>query len=398
MTTHRPDLDQPSAHHPGRMTRRTLLALSGQGAALSLLALFPSREASAKETLDAKIAQMVFTGFHGSTLGTSNPIVKDIRDRRIGGVFLSDFGTSTNSAALSNIKSPTQVKALIAALQQLAGGSLLIGVDQEGGSVARLKERYGFPATVTQQYLGRLNNLRTTRRYADATAGTLANAGFNLNLAPVVDLNTNPSNPVIGKLGRSFSADPTVVINHSLQVLEAHRSRGLGCSLKHFPGHGSSRADSHLGFVDVTRTWSEGELQPYERIIKAGKCDLVMTAHIFNSKLDPELPATLSRKTITGILRDKLGFAGVIMSDDMQMKAISMHYSLERALYLAIDAGVDIFTLTPSRAYQGDLALRVIRAIKSHVQSGAISPARIDQSYQRIRHFKAGLQGPGARG
>jgi beta-N-acetylhexosaminidase len=174
-------------------------------------------------------------------------------------------------------------------------------------------------------------------------------------------------------------------------VIDAHINQGVLCTLKHFPGHGSARADSHLGFVDVSNTWSPLELQPYERIIRAGKCEIVMTAHIFNEKLDVEHPATLSRATIAGILRERLGHGGVIISDDMQMKAIANHYSLERALYLAIDAGVDMFTFSPSRAYQTDLATRAIRAIRGLVQDGSISPERIDESYARIKAVKARL-------
>ena len=133
--------------------------------------------------------------------------------------------------------------------------------------MARLNERNGFPFLPSQQYLGNLNDIGTTRYYADTTASVLVENGINFNLAPVVDLDINPSNPIIGALGRSFSSDPDVVVNHSFEVIAAHLQRRVFCALKHFPGHGSSAGDSHLGFVDVTNTWSPVELEPFRRII-----------------------------------------------------------------------------------------------------------------------------------
>jgi beta-N-acetylhexosaminidase len=161
--------------------------------------------------------------------------------------------------------------------------------------------------------------------------------------------------------------------------------------LKHFPGHGSSRDDSHLGFVDVTNTWARAELEPYARLIAAGQCDAVMTAHIFNANLDPSLPATLSERIITGLLRDELRFDGVIVSDDMQMKAISDHYGFETAIRLAMEAGVDILAIANNSVFEPDVAARAIAVIQRLVQEGRISAARIEQSYQRIMRLKARL-------
>jgi beta-N-acetylhexosaminidase len=268
---------------------------------------------------------------------------------------------------------------------------LFVAVDQEGGNVARLKERYGFRRTVSQQYLGSRDDLLVTRLFGLLTAETLAGSGINLNLAPVVDLNTNPDNPVIGRLGRSFSADHVAVTNHSLEVISAHHTQRVLTTLKHFPGHGSSREDSHLGFVDVTYTWSPLELEPYDKIIKAGLCDVVMTAHIFNANLDPDLPATLSEKTIGGLLRGRLNYDGVVMTDDLQMKAISDHYSFEDTIELAIHAGVDILTIGNNLMYGPGTARRAVAIISSLVQSGRIPPERIEQSYQRIMRLKAWL-------
>ncbi len=342
--------------------------------------------------LDFKIGQMILVGFRGLALTDDNPIVQDLRERHIGGVVLFDFDVPSNSP-VRNIQSPAQLAALTAQLQANASAPLIISTDQEGGNVVRLKEKFGFPQTVSEQYLGTRNDLALTRQNAETMARSLAGVGINLNLAPVVDLDTNPNNPIIGKLERSFSADPNIVTQHALEEIRAHHSYGVLTTLKHFPGHGSSQSDSHQGFVDVSETWSETELEPYRRIIEAGQCDAVMTAHIFNSKLDPKLPATLSHSILTGILRDRLHYDGVIISDDMQMGAISLYYGLESAILLAIQAGVDILSIANNLPFWFDpnIASKVIGIIKQGIRDGKIDEARIDQSYERIMRLKARL-------
>jgi beta-N-acetylhexosaminidase len=222
-------------------------------------------------------------------------------------------------------------------------------------------------------------------------AQVLKTHGVNLNIAPVVDLNTNPSNPIIGDLERSFSADPDVVTRHAMAFIEAHHDAGVLCSLKHFPGHGSSTADSHLGFVDVTDTWTDAELIPYRNLIDADRADTVMTAHVFNAKLDPDVPATLSKRVITGILRERLGFDGVIITDDMLMGAIANYYDFARSLEAAIDAGADILAIANNSIYDPDIADKAHRAVRSAVEAGRISESRIDESYRRIAALKARL-------
>lgn len=303
-------------------------------------------------------------GFRGLKLERDNPILADIREGRVGGVVLFDYDVPSKSP-IRNIESPKQVKALIKDLRRVAPGPLLVAVDQEGGRVARLKEKFGFPPSVSAKSLGALDDAAATRKAALATAETLAEAGFDLNFAPVVDLDVNPANPVIGGLERSFSADPDIVTRHAAEVVKAHRECGVLTCLKHFPGHGSSRADSHLGFVDLTETWSRKELEPYARLIGAGLCDSVMTAHIFNAALDSDLPATLSAKVITGMLREGLAYGGPVISDDMQMKAISANYGFEDAIRKAIAAGVDILVFANNSVFDPDVAVKAYKLISS---------------------------------
>jgi beta-N-acetylhexosaminidase len=191
---------------------------------------------------------------------------------------------------------------------------------------------------------------------------------------------------------RSFSADPAIVSAHALEFVKAHHAEHVLCALKHFPGHGSSRADSHLGFVDVTATWSQQELDPYKALLRTGQVDTIMTAHIFNAKLDPALPATLSRRVLNDILRTNLAYDGVIISDDMDMKAISEFYGFERAVALAVEAGVDILSFANQLVYHPDAAARAVTTILKLVRGGSISLARIEQSHQRISRLKAQLK------
>jgi beta-N-acetylhexosaminidase len=328
--------------------------------------------------LDVKIGQMLLLGFRGTSLAAESVIAQNVRDQNLGGVVL--FG--------GNVRNGTQLRNLTGQLQSIAPLPLLIGVDQEGGKVARLDKRRGFAETLSHAQLGQANNLDETRSVAAGIAQALLDGGITLNLAPVVDVAINQANPIIAGLGRSFSADPTLVATQAAAYIDGHHEKGVKCTVKHFPGHGSSQGDTHRGFVDVTETWSEDELIPYRRLLEQGKVDAVMTAHIFNGKLDAGLPATLSPAVVTGLLRQQLGYDGVIISDDMQMRAITDLFELETAFELAIVAGVDIVAVANELTYAGTVADRFINTVRRMLEQGTIDENRIEQSFQRIMRLK----------
>lgn len=340
--------------------------------------------------LDTQIGQMVMLGFRGLTVNDDSPIVREIVERKLGSVVLFQYDMNLFDHT-RNVQSPAQLKALNAALQKYAPTPLLIAIDQEGGIISRLKESDGFPATKSQAYYGALNQPDVTRAAAEAEGQVLRDMGINLNLAPVVDVNVNPDNPVIARHERSFSADPQVVTQNALAAIDGYHAQNILTTLKHFPGHGSSKQDTHQGLTDVTDTWSEMELEPYKNIIAAGKADAIMTAHIFNQKLDAQYPATLSHKIITGILRERLGYDGVVISDDIQMGAIRQYYGFEQAIELAINAGVDILAVGNNLFYDEHAGARAITAIKQAVELGKIPVERIEESYARIMKLKARL-------
>jgi len=393
----------------GPLSRRRLLGLSGAAALGAVGALRASqgmalaagedgpqvvRRAvvagiaadSAGPPLVEKIGQMVLTGFTGLDAGPGTAIASQLANYGQAGVVLFDYPVN---GVPRNISSPPQLKALVGELLA-AEPNLIVACDEEGGLVARLDDSHGFPATVSEQYLGTINDPSVTYSHAAQMGATLASMGINLNFAPVVDVNVNPNNPIIGSLGRSFSADPDIVTSMAEAFIHGMHDNGVLCTLKHFPGHGSSTTDSHLGFVNVTNTWSAAELEPFRDIIADGLADAVMTAHIFNANLDPQYPATLSYKTITGILREQLGWDGVVFSDAMEMRAITDNYGFEQAIVLAVGAGVDILQY----GNDGDdptLVGRVIETIRQHVVSGAIPESRIDESYLRVQALKKRL-------
>ncbi|SHK00081.1 beta-N-acetylhexosaminidase [Reichenbachiella agariperforans] len=344
-----------------------------------------SKEAAV--SLDVMIGQMIMTGIGDQSYLESDALILDeIKEGKVGGVIF--FEKNINS------KSPArQLKRAITMLKEEADIPLFVSIDEEGGRVNRLKPKYGFPETKTAEYLGKLDNLDSTRFYANATAYTLHELGFNLNYAPDVDVNVNPENPVIGEIGRSYSADPYQVARHASAVVGTHRENQVLTVLKHFPGHGSSHADSHLGVADVTKYWEMSELMPYKYMLDSGMVDAIMSAHIVNRHFDPSgYPATLSPVIIQQVLRGLLAYDGVVFSDDMQMHAISKNYGIAESVRLAIDAGVDVVMFAGNVPDNEKKSATDIHAIiKDYVERGEISEERIKKSYERIMRMKSNL-------
>lgn len=330
------------------------------------------------QSLRDKIGQMLMVGFSQYT-NFMDTLMVDIEHRNLGGVLL--FG--------SNIKSPGQVQALTAQLQQSAQTRLLIATDQEGGFVARLNAGNGFENSYTAFELGTVfDSEDSTRDTANRMAQWLYDSGINVNLAPVVDVNVNPQSPAIGYYERSYSADPFKVFDHASWFLDEFEQLGLVPALKHYPGHGSAEDDSHLGFTDITTTWADSELIPYRQLIAQGYSGLVMTGHLFNANLDSIYPASLSYQAITGLLKDSLGFSGPVISDEMLMGAISNNYGFEQAIELAINAGTDILLYRTNERDNVSLVRKVTDIVEQKVISGTISAGRIDDAYDKIMTLK----------
>lgn len=351
-------------------------------AALFLTAVAFSASAQ-QDSLGIKIGQMIEIGFPKAEVDPK--VLEEIRLGKVGAVIIFEKNIpATNS--FNGLKKITWT------YQHAAAIPLLISIDQEGGRVNRLKTKYGFPSSITAEAMGK-SKLDSVRFYSESTAATLAGLGININFAPVVDLAINRDNPIIAKVGRSFSANEDSVIMMAKEVIKIHRKYGVLTSLKHFPGHGSSKDDTHKGLTDVTTTWQERELKPYQALIDSGYVDGVMTSHIVHRTLEPDgHPGTLSDDILTGILRNKLHFNGVVFSDDMQMHAITKHYSLEDAIRMAINAGVDIMTFSNNIAGSDERTSdKVHSIIRKMVETGEIKRDRIDASFKRIMQMKSKL-------
>jgi len=330
----------------------------------------------------------MIVGFRGSRLAQVPWLRTALRETGLGGVILFDRDQLTG--AQRNVLSPDQVTTLASDLRGAAGDrEIIVSVDQEGGIVTRLSPTHGFPAVKSEAEVGR-GTVAAARTWGRGLARTLASVGINLNFAPVVDLNVNPKSPAIGALDRSFSADPDVVVEMATAEIEAHRAVGVRTTLKHFPGIGSSTTNTDFGVADVTKTWKPRELDPYTQLIKAGLVDLVMAGHVVNGQLDPDHPASLSKSTVTDVLRGQLGWAGPVVTDDLQAKAIVAAFGFDEAVVLALEAGNDLLLFANQQAYDPRVLGRAIDAVAAAVASGRLSEARIDEAYERVQHLILG--------
>ena len=339
-----------------------------------LLIVLISVSTFAQTDLRHKISQMLMIGFQGKSV-TDTMLINDLNKRGVGGVILF----------AANIESPTQLNQLTTQLKSYSSIPLFISVDQEGGKVARLNATNGYQSTYSAFKIGTyFNNEFDTRGWAGQMATWLSSAGINIDLAPVADVDINPTSPAIGALDRSFSKIPDSVYQHCFWFIDEFHQRNLFNTLKHFPGHGSAATDSHLGFTDITNTWADSELIPFRKLIASGYNDFIMSGHLFNSNLDPNYPASLSNKVLTELLRDSLKFKGLIITDGMFMGAISNNYTFDKAVELAINAGNDVLLYTANNLNGKSLVDSVVNIVMNKISEGKITEQRIDESYKRI--------------
>lgn len=332
--------------------------------------------------LSAMIGQMLVLGINGTDINHDPEMANALKNGRVGGVIL--FYTNGIHTPY-NISSPAQIKNFITQIKNASKYPPIISVDQEGGKVQRLLPQNGFKQWKSAEQLGKADT-NITYNQANAMAKELAHAGFNVNYAPVVDL-LDKKSPAIGAKERAFHKNPYVVTAHAEAYVKAMKENHIVSSLKHFPGHGFAKKDSHLGLTDITKTWVEDELIPYQTFIDQGYDGMVMIAHVYHQGLGTK-PASLSYNIITKLLREKMGFNGVVVTDDMQMGAIIKQYTMKESLYYAINAGVDILLFGNNLKFDPLLYEKAHTYIMELVAENKISKERITQSWQRIRKLK----------
>ena len=350
------------------------------------LILFLAMYAFAKKeySLEHEISQLLLLGFEGATLEDNPSIKRDIQEG-LGAVILFD-GFEDKSRGANNIKNPKQLKKLLSDMQALSEEPLLICIDQEGGQVVRLKENLGFDSLPSASFVGKKASASYSKSLYGNLADELNGLGINCVFAPVVDLAIEPKNPVIYQMQRSFSSDPKVVVEQAEIFMDAMRAKHLFSIIKHFPGHGSSLSDSHKGFVDVSKSWKSIELEPFKQLIEKRKVEMIMTAHIFNKHIDHKYPATMSYKTNTKLLKEKLGFKGLMISDGLQMHAISKNFKLEEVVEKTLNSGVDILLFANQLGFNSRDEL--VTVIKNLIKKKRLSESSIRQKSEKIRQYK----------
>jgi beta-N-acetylhexosaminidase len=284
-----------------------------------------------------------------------------------------------------NLQTLEQICRLTADLHAAASAPLLVGVDQEGGRVTRLPAPFLAPPAAAT--LGGLDDPDLTAELARAVGRELRAAGFTWNLAPVLDVNTNPESPVIGD--RAFGSDPEQVARHGLAAIRGLTEAGILPTAKHFPGHGETRADSHRTLPESPQPgtrWRAVEFVPFRQAILAA-VPMIMVAHLACPALDPDTPSSLSRTIITDILRGELGFNGVVVSDDLEMDAIAARFDIGEAAVRFLEAGGDLILI----CQRSDRQRAALEAVEAAVRGGRLSEARLESTLERLADLRRRL-------
>lgn len=318
--------------------------------------------------LETQAARLFTVGFHGKTVSAD---LSRLLARGVSGVVLFT----------RNVGEPSEVVELTSAIKHQAGRPISLALDQEGGKVARL--RCGFSELPAMRALGELGDAALTRELGALIGRELRAVGFDVNYAPVLDVDTNPDNPVIGS--RSFGRTPELVSELGVALAAGLSSVGVAACGKHFPGHGDTHQDSHLALPRLSHSLERlqrVELRPFAAAIAAG-IPALMTAHVIFEPLDPLYPATMSRAVLHRLLREQLRYDGLVVSDDLEMRAIADHYTVEDTVLRGLDAGVDQFLC----CHTAELAHRAIDAVVHAVEDGRLSREQLATANRRIQAF-----------
>lgn len=339
------------------------------------------------------VGSTLMFGFRGGSLNDpeTRQDIDELKEICARGVILFDHDIAGNHKR--NIHSPKQLAKLIEDLRNEMGSDLIVAIDQEGGAVARLDEKHGFLPTLSAGEFAAHQEMDQVQ-YAARQARQLAGLGINLNFAPCVDLAIDPHSPIIAGKDRAFGLTKEQVSRCAHTVINAHHDAGVRCCVKHFPGHGSAMLDSHLGVCDISRTHTPEETEVFKDLVLHYHARIaVMSGHLMNTRIDPSLPASLSGSHTTGLLRDRLGFSGVVITDSLDMRAVRDQFGDTESAILAIIAGADIVLdgLNAPGFREPGAPTRIARAIVEAVERDRIrgAHARLKASRDRIDRFMA---------
>lgn len=329
--------------------------------------------------LNEMIGQMIIVGFVGDNVKSKGfkEVLKQVENNEISGVIFFE----------DNIKNKEEFLKMTSALKNSkAKYPPFIAIDMEGGYVQRMNENNGFKNFKSAKQISKLTEDEAYKEYFEM-AKMLKEADINLNFAPCVDLAVNKES-IIEQKERSYSNNPKVVVKYAKQFIKAHEKNNIITSIKHFPGHGSPTGDTHLGFVDATKTYSDNELYPYLYLADVSPLQTVMISHLYNKNIDKKYPASLSYQTIEKFLRVQTNFDGVIITDDLDMGAIRKNYDLYEIVSLSINAGENILLFSNRFEHDKKLVDKINLAIKRGLVDGYILSDNLVNSYERIIKLK----------
>lgn len=329
--------------------------------------------------LNEMIGQMIIVGFVGDNVKSKGfkKVLKQVENNEISGVIFFE----------DNIKNKEEFLKMTSALKNSkAKYPPFIAIDMEGGYVQRMNKNNGFKNFKSAKQISKLTEDEAYKEYFEM-AKMLKEADINLNFAPCVDLAVNKES-IIEQKERSYSNDPKVVVKYAKQFIKAHEKNSIITSIKHFPGHGSPTGDTHLGFVDATKTYSDNELYPYLYLADVSPLQTVMISHLYNKNIDKKYPASLSYQTIEKFLRVQTNFDGVIITDDLDMGAIRKNYDLYEIVSLSINAGENILLFSNRFEHDKKLVDKINLAIKRGLVDGYILSDNLVNSYERIIKLK----------
>ncbi len=350
---------------------------------------FADSNARRVHEINRAVGQMIIAGFFGTSSAAPGfqRVLNDLENGVIGGVlFLA-----------RNVASKSDVETMVRQLSQCrCSAPPLIAIDEEGGLIERLGEQYGFEHTPSAAEIGH-HSIQGAHYEYNRLAQKLYRIGFNMNFAPVVDVNKNVDNPIIALLDRSFSQNPFMVERYAEVFIKEHHKFNMLTTLKHFPGHGSSSTDTHVMVADVANSWSSEEIIPYRQLLSAGLVDSIMVGHLANSKVWGGVATQVGSIAISKLLRTDLGFDGVVVSDDLSMDSVrTTNDSFAEVIRSAVLAGVDMVIVsrpaTEDDDIDDDVGLFTNSALVEGITSGKLDKYSIAQSTQRIKLLKSPLR------
>jgi beta-N-acetylhexosaminidase len=363
---------------PPVLSRRALIG----GCSALALATRPSKAIG--DNLAEDVAEISMFGFSGSTAASASAqqLSRHVAGGRVKNIVF----------VLGNVGPLHELKEVVALFQRGAPFKARLAIDHEGGAVQRLGPQHGCTALPRPLDVARTKTVQEALQLYAKAGREFTTLGFDINLAPVVDLYQR-ANPGIGEYGRAFSDDPAEVTKFGRAFVEGFEASGAICTLKHFPGHGRAVTDSHEKLPDITKSWTPRELEPFASMITSGHARIIMGGHLRLGSVETrDIPTTLSRAVTSGLVRERLGFDGVIMTDDIDMIAIARTMSRKEAFIRSLSAGNDIVMIRNEAHYDPDLPSVVVEWVAKAIAEGTLSRGDIAVSADRVRRLKRSLR------